>query len=106
MLIGLSALSELELQLPDFGKPFVWDFIVKIEFDVSDKLYPRANPPANLRPIAPFALKIAHFVCDRATTIRNEKLRSKGVAMHVYGLSVYHACTGNQLSRLGQSRPK
>ena len=57
-------------------------FFVKIEFEVSDKLYPRANPPASLRPIAPFALKIARFVCDRATTIRNEKLRSKGVAMH------------------------
>ena len=55
---------------------------MKIEFDVSDKPYPRTNPPASLRPIALFALKIARFVCDRATTILNEKLRSKGVAMH------------------------
>ena len=29
-------------------------------------LYPRANPPAGLRPIAPFALEIARFVRDRA----------------------------------------
>ena len=58
-------------------------FFVKLEFDVSlNKPYTRANPPASLRPIALFALKIARFVCDRTTTIRNEKLRSKGVAMH------------------------
>ena len=55
---------------------------MKMEFDVSDKLYPRANPPANLRPIVRFALEIASFVCDRATRIENEKLRPKGVAMY------------------------
>ena len=35
---------------------------------VFDKPYPRTNPPASLRPIALFALKIACFVCDHATT--------------------------------------
>ena len=63
---------------------------------VFDKLYLRANPPANLRPIALFDLKIVRFVCDRATTIQNEKLRCKGVATHAYGVSVYHTYTGNQ----------
>ena len=66
-------------------------FFVKIEFD---KLYLRANPPVSLRPIA-------RFVCDCATTIENEKLRSKGIAMHVYSVSAYYACTGNQLIQLG-----
>ena len=46
-----------------------------------------------------FALEIARFVCDRATTIENKKLRSKGVAMHAYSVSAYYACTGNQLQR-------
>ena len=73
---------------------------------VFDKLYPRANPSASLKPIALFALKIACFVCDRATTRWSKKLQSKGVAMHAYGVSVYHACTGNQLSQLGRSCPK
>ena len=51
-------------------------FFVKIEFDVSDKLYPRANSPASLRPIECFALERARFVCDRATRIESENLRS------------------------------
>ena len=73
------------------GKPGIWDFVVKIEFDVSDKLYPRANSPASLRPIARFALEIARFVCDRATHTENEKLLSEGIAMYVYSVSVYYA---------------
>ena len=73
------------------GKPGIWDFFVKIEFDVSDKLYPRANSPASLRPIARFALEIARFVCYRTTRIENEKLRSEGVAMYAYSVSVYYA---------------
>ena len=66
---------------------------MKIEFDVSDKLYPRANSPASLRPITRFALEIARFDCDRATHIENKKLRSEGVgvAMYVYSVSVYYA---------------
>ena len=64
---------------------------VKVEFDVSDKLYPRANPPASLRPITRFTLAIARFVSDCATRIENEKLRSEGIAMYTYGVSVYYA---------------
>ena len=71
-----------------------------------DKLYPRANPPASLRPIARFALDIARFVCNRATTIENEKLQSNGVALHAYSVSAYYACAGNQLIRLGRSHSK
>ena len=71
---------------------------MKIEFDaylISSTL--ELTPPASLRPIASFALEIACFVCDRATTIENDKLRSKGVAMHAYSVSAYYACSGNQL---------
>ena len=56
-----------------------------------DKLYHRANPRSSLRPIALFVVEIQRFVCDRATPPIIEKLRSKGVAMHVYGVSAYYA---------------
>ena len=46
-----------------FWKTLLMGFFVKIEFD---KLYPRANPPASLRLIAPFAFEIACFVYDHA----------------------------------------
>ena len=58
---------------------------------IFDKLYPRANLPPSLRPIARFALELERFVCDRATPTMNEKLRSEGVAMHAYSVSVYYA---------------
>ena len=51
----------------------------------------RANRPTSLRPIARFALELERFVHDHATPTENEKLRSKGVAMHTYGVSVYYA---------------
>ena len=50
-----------------------------------DKLYRRANPRSSLRPIACFVVEIQCFVCDRTTPPIIEKLRSKGIAMHVYG---------------------
>ena len=53
-----------------------------------------------------FALELERFVCDRVTPTMNEKLRSKGIAMHTYSVSVYYAWTGNQLNGLGQSRSK
>ena len=52
-----------------------------------DKLYHRANPR---RPIALFVLEIQRFVCDRTTPLIIEKLQSKGVAMHAYGVSAYY----------------
>ena len=56
-----------------------------------DKLYHRANPRSSLGPIAHFVVEIQRFVCDRATPPIIEKLRSKGVAMHAYGVSAYYA---------------
>ena len=80
---------------------------MKIEFDaslISSTI--ELNPPASFRLIARSALEIARFVCDRATTIENEKLRSKGVAMYALSVTVYYASTGNQLIQLGRDRPK
>ena len=56
-----------------------------------DKLYHRANPRSSLRLIAHFVVDIQRFVCDHATPPIIEKLRSKGVAMHAYGVSAYYA---------------
>ena len=56
-----------------------------------DELLHRANPCSGLRPIARFVVEIQRFVCDRDTPPIIEKLRSKGVAMHTYGVSVYYA---------------
>ena len=56
-----------------------------------DKLYHRANLHSSLRLIACFVAEIQPFVCDRATPPIIEKLRSKGVAMHAYGVSAYYA---------------
>ena len=56
-----------------------------------DKLYHRANPCSRLRPIARFVVEIQRFVSDCTTPPIIEKLRSKGVAMHAYGVSAYYA---------------
>ena len=49
-----------------------------------------SSPRSSLRTIAHFVVEIQHFVCDRATPPIIEKLRSKGIAMHAYGVSVYY----------------
>ena len=41
------------------------------------------------------------FVHDLATHIEIKKLRSEGVAMYVYSISVYYARTRNQLNGHG-----
>ena len=56
---------------------------------IFENLYHRANLPPSLRPIVHFALELERFVHDRATSI-DEKLRSEGVAMYAYSVSVYH----------------
>ena len=56
-----------------------------------DKLYHRANLRSSFRPIARFAVVLFSFVCDHATPPIIKKLWSKGIAMHVYGVSVYYA---------------
>ena len=55
-----------------------------------DKIYHRGYPRSSLRPIAHFVVEIQCFVCNRATPPIIEKLRSKGVAMHTYGVSAYY----------------
>ena len=50
-----------------------------------------STSPPSLRPITRFALEVERFVCDRATHMINEKLRSKDIAMHAYSVSVYYA---------------
>ena len=55
-----------------------------------DKLYHRANPRSSPRPIARLVVEIQRFVCDRPTPSIIEKLWSKGVAMHTYGVSAYY----------------
>ena len=83
-------------------------FFQKIEFDawlISSSIY-RPNPRSSLRTIARFIVEMQRFVCDRATPPMIEKLRSKGVAMHAYGVSAYYACPGNQLNGPGRSRSK
>ena len=54
-----------------------------------DKLYHRANPRSSQ---ADRALRCGDTtLCDRATPTIIEKLRSKGIAMHAYGVSAYYA---------------
>ena len=55
-----------------------------------DKLYHRANPCSSLGPIVCLVVEIQHFVCNRAIPPIIEKLRSKGIAMHAYGVSAYY----------------
>ena len=57
-----------------------------------------------LRPTVHFAVEIQRFACDRATPPIIEKLWSKCVAMHAYGVSAYYAQCGNQLNGPGRSR--
>ena len=52
-----------------------------------DKLYHRANPRSSFRPIMCFIVEIQRFAYDRTTPPTIEKLQSKGIAMHAYGVS-------------------
>ena len=66
----------------------IYNFLVSYIFD---KLFHRANPRSSFRATVRFVVEIQRFVCDRATPPIIEKLRSKGVAMHAYGVSAYYA---------------
>ena len=85
---------------PDLEKPSIWDFSENWVWCIVDKLYHRANPRSSFRPIARFVVEIQCLVCDCATPPIIEKLRSKGIAMHAYGVSAYYAWTRNQLNWL------
>ena len=56
-----------------------------------DKVYHKANLRSSFRLIARFIVEIQCFVCDRATPPIIQKLLSKGVGMHAYGVSAYYA---------------
>ena len=71
-----------------------------------DKPYHRANSCSSFRPITRFAVELQSFVCDRATPPTIEKLWSKDVATHRYGISVYYEYTGSQLNGPGWSCSK
>ena len=71
-----------------------------------DKTYLRANSRSTVRLIVCFAVELQSFVSDCTTPPTIEKLRSKGIPMHVYGVSVYYAYTGSQLNGHGGSRSK
>ena len=73
-------------------------FFLKIAFDVW-----LISPTIEL---ARFAEELQRFVYDRTTPPIIEKLRSKGIAMHTYGVSVYDAYTGSQLNVPGWSHSK
>ena len=60
------------------------------------RLYHRANLHSS--PITRFAMELQLFVCDHATPAITEKLRSKGIAMHMYGISVYYVYNKSQLN--------
>ena len=60
-------------------------FFVKTEFDTSISSTIRSSFRLTVR----LVVDIQRFVCNRATPSIVEKLRSKGVAMHAYGVSAH-----------------
>ena len=73
---------------------------------IIDKLYPRADSSASLGHSRCFAQDIAYFVHDLATHVEMEKLRSEGVAMYAYSISICYVWTGNQLNGHEQGHSK
>ena len=76
-----------------FGKTLRMGFFQKIEFNawlISSTIELTCVQVVGLRPIVCLVVEIQRFVCDRATPPIIEKLRSKGVAMHAYGVSAYY----------------
>ena len=116
---GLVVALVSTLSFPIADQILLWNFVVcdhlwenpacgifyETKFDAYlIKLYHRANPCSSFRLIACFAVELQRFVYDRATSSIIKKLRSKGVAMHVYGISIYYVYTGSQLNGLEWSR--
>ena len=63
------------------------NFIIFLVSYIFDKLYHNANPRSSFRATALRCEETA--LCNRATPRIIKKLRSKGVAMHAYGVSAY-----------------
>ena len=66
----------------------LYGIFLKIEFDV---WLISSTIELSFRLIACFVVEMQHFVCDRTIPPTIKKLRSKGVAMHAYGVSAYYA---------------
>ena len=74
---------------------------------IFDNLYHRANPCSGFRLIVCFAVELHRFLSDRTTPPKIDKLQSKSVAMHLYGVSVYYyVYTRSHLNGPGWSRSK
>ena len=69
---------------------YIWGYItVSTRCIVTKQLwYP--HPRSDFRPITHFVVKLERFLCDRTTPPIIQKLRSKGVTMHVYGVSAFY----------------
>ena len=68
--------------------------IVKVEFYVwliSSTIELTSVQVSDRLPTVCFVVEIQCFVCDRPTPSIIEKLRSKGIAMHAYGVSADYA---------------
>ena len=80
------------LYVTGFGKTLRNEFFLKIKFDVwlisSTIELTRVQVLGRSRASL---WRYKHFVCDRAIPPIIEKLRSKGVAMHAYGVSAHYA---------------
>ncbi len=79
----------------------IWEIPAYSKFSellVSYKLYHRANLPPSFRSIVHFPLETQRFVYDCAPTIKIEKLRPEGAAMHANGISIHYAYAGNQIN--------
>ena len=74
-----------------FGKTLRMGFILKIEFDAWLISSTIELTHVQVLGRSRFIVEIQRFVCDRATPPIIEKLRSKGIAMHAYGVSAYYA---------------
>ena len=79
-----------------FGKTLVRNFFVKIEFAmyfVSTTLDLTIYLCPSVSPIAHLVVAIEHLLYDHARTIEIVKLRPKGIATYVRGISVYYTYT-------------
>ena len=96
------------INVTGFGKTLRMGFFLKIAFDVwliSPTIeLTRVQVPDRSR--ASLRSYSALFAIAPPPPPIIEKLRSKGVAMHVYGVSIYYAYTGSQLNGPGWSHSK
>ena len=86
----ICSLARLVCKTVTFDIINVMSSLMMYDVCMVDKLYHRANLRSSFRPNARFVLEIQGFVCGHATSLIIEKLHSKGIAMHAYGISTYY----------------